>query len=367
MTPAFSVYLDLVRVLAAVIVLLNHYMPYLFGLDESLFPGHDAVVVFFVMSGYVIAFVADERERSPAQYALARLARLWSVAIPALAVAGIAALAVGSRQVASPAPGVASLPEFMWKGVVNVLFLGETWWGDISSPYNAPMWSLNYEGWYYAIFGSWIFLRGRVRTIAVIALCLLAGPKVMALMPCWLLGVVLYYQRKHLIVRSSLAYCLFGLSLVLYGGAYGVELTRISRSWLSWVTEGESYHLGPSTSVIGDLLLAPIVAMNFVAAANIRALGAVLLRRKRPIANAASYTLSIYLYHMPLFVIVYGTLGLGRSDGADALMTLAGVGLLIVALGRLTEHRRTAWRAWLARLAGARPGAAPAGPATPAL
>jgi peptidoglycan/LPS O-acetylase OafA/YrhL len=47
-------------------------------------PGLPAVIVFFVLSGFVIAFVTDGRDRTLAGYALNRLSRLWSVALPAL-------------------------------------------------------------------------------------------------------------------------------------------------------------------------------------------------------------------------------------------------------------------------------------------
>ncbi len=84
----FSLYLDLVRILAAAVVLYSHAN--LRALSERILPGeslgHSAVVVFFVLSGYVIAFVTDTRERSGRDYAISRFARIYSVALPALIV-----------------------------------------------------------------------------------------------------------------------------------------------------------------------------------------------------------------------------------------------------------------------------------------
>lgn len=57
--PALSSYFDIVRVSAAIIVLMSHCGPLLFKTPVWLFPGHDAVIVFFVLSGYVIAYSAD--------------------------------------------------------------------------------------------------------------------------------------------------------------------------------------------------------------------------------------------------------------------------------------------------------------------
>jgi peptidoglycan/LPS O-acetylase OafA/YrhL len=59
--PGLSIYFDLTRVVAAAVVLLSHYGPSLFGTSDTLFPGHDAVIVFFVLSGYVIALVSDTK------------------------------------------------------------------------------------------------------------------------------------------------------------------------------------------------------------------------------------------------------------------------------------------------------------------
>ena len=46
--------------------------------------GHSAVVIFFVLSGYVITYVASERETTLRDYALSRCARIYAVAVPTL-------------------------------------------------------------------------------------------------------------------------------------------------------------------------------------------------------------------------------------------------------------------------------------------
>ena len=58
----FAVSLDLVRVAAALAVLLGHVLPVL-GIGK-LFPadGHDAVAVFFVLSGFVTASACDRKD-----------------------------------------------------------------------------------------------------------------------------------------------------------------------------------------------------------------------------------------------------------------------------------------------------------------
>ena len=87
MNPNLSLYLDLTRFTAALLVFSNHaQLPELNG--EWLTPlgafGREAVIIFFVLSGYVIAFVAATKERSGLEYAVSQLARLYSVVLPAL-------------------------------------------------------------------------------------------------------------------------------------------------------------------------------------------------------------------------------------------------------------------------------------------
>src|SRR5260221_5563674 len=49
--------------------------------------GHSAVVIFFVLSGYVITYVASERETTLRDFALSRCARIYAVAVPTLILA----------------------------------------------------------------------------------------------------------------------------------------------------------------------------------------------------------------------------------------------------------------------------------------
>lgn len=94
--------LDLVRGVSAIIVLLAHVRGFVL-VDYGEVEGagtftrafyfatgvhHEAVMVFFVLSGYFVGGSVLESLRAgrfrPANYALARLSRLWVVLIPAL-------------------------------------------------------------------------------------------------------------------------------------------------------------------------------------------------------------------------------------------------------------------------------------------
>lgn len=100
---AFSIYLDLVRFLAACLVYVYHSNQR--WLIEPILPlaqhGHSAVIVFFVLSGYVIAYVTDTKERDWATYAASRLSRVYSVALPTI-VLTLLLDSIGRQLLAAP-------------------------------------------------------------------------------------------------------------------------------------------------------------------------------------------------------------------------------------------------------------------------
>ena len=92
-----SVYLDLMRFGAASIVVLSHLWVLVVPGHPLPWPGHAAVVVFFVLSGYVIAHAARP-ELGLRGYLHHRIARIYPVVLGAallsivLAGAGIATM-----------------------------------------------------------------------------------------------------------------------------------------------------------------------------------------------------------------------------------------------------------------------------------
>lgn len=159
--PVLSVYFDICRFCAAMVVFIGHYSTVMFDAEEGWLPGSDAVILFFVLSGYVIAYVSDRPDINARRYALDRLSRLWSVVIPAAIVAFLAwALFYFFRNVPIEIQKY-NFIIFFRDLFINIAFLGESWFGEIYSPLNGPSWSINYEGWYYAIFGIFFFLKGK--------------------------------------------------------------------------------------------------------------------------------------------------------------------------------------------------------------
>jgi peptidoglycan/LPS O-acetylase OafA/YrhL len=344
--PALSIYLDLVRFGAAVVVVLTHVWPVLAPAHPLPWPGHEAVVVFFVLSGFVIAHASNRPGLTLGEYANHRAARIWSVSIPALALSGLVAALVGGIGPTEAATSVSGVGDGVLRLVANALSVAQVWAVDLAPPLNAPFWSLNYEVWYYALFAAWAFVEGRTRTVALVALALVAGPKILLLLPVWVLGVVLYWRRPVMGERTALAL------LVVSGAAallvIDLQVGVVIRGWMFARWPGVMGALQGSNQFVGDWLLALPVAVNFAAAGSLGRFGAPLLRCAGPIRAAAGCTLSAYLYHVPMMVLVVFVLGL--QSWPALLAIAAGIALL----AQVTERQLMPVRRWLSFAAGRR-------------
>ncbi|HEX8884270.1 MAG TPA: acyltransferase [Noviherbaspirillum sp.] len=203
----FSSYLDVVRFLAAMVVFLGHAsgIHWTAGLLWQLGDyGDTCVVIFFVLSGFVIAYVTDVKERTWETYLNSRAARLWSVVLPALALTFVIDW-FGVR--AAPAlylgqPWFAG-DHLLLRYIASLLMLQEVWHLKLVPGINAPFWSLSYEAIYYLLFGVLFFSKRPVRWLWVALLLALSGPVIAALFPIWGLGFVAYrFCRKRVLSRT---------------------------------------------------------------------------------------------------------------------------------------------------------------------
>jgi peptidoglycan/LPS O-acetylase OafA/YrhL len=220
MTTALSLYLDALRFSAALLVFVGHYSSQRLsgGLFWQAFShGRTAVLVFFVLSGFVIAWITETKEQTIEEYALSRAARLYSVILPVFL---ITAVLDGLGSAIDP-----RLYELEWRlstvhplvgYALSVVFLGQSWTLDVAPRSDLPFWSLNYEAWYYVLFAAAIFLQGRRRITALIVAALLAGPKILLLFPVWLMGAAAWRWRAVLPPTSGIPLA-FGAVAVLIG------------------------------------------------------------------------------------------------------------------------------------------------------
>lgn len=352
MTREFSIYLDALRFLAAMLVLAAHSLGHAYGpingWPSSL--GHNAVVVFFVLSGYVIAYVVDHKESKFRDFWLSRWARIYSVAIPALLLTLVA-----------DRIGLALSPDFYKGGLTthdyvgirlaaSLLFVNELWLVSIMPFSNSPYWSLCYEMAYYLLFSLWCF-GGRRRRLWLLLAVLVIGPKILLLAPVWLVGVWVYKQRSWYEIREPLAWGLWLASLAAVVAFQIIDLGAMLSRWTQSVVGDWLYvRLHFSKHFLGDYILALLIAANFIGFRAIAHRFSGLFDVIAPaVRGAAEYTFSIYLFHLPLVFLATIVLADLPSGLPRWLAVLVATLVPIVLIGNFTERRKGVLRRWLAR------------------
>ena len=339
----FSLYLDLARFIAAFLVVSAHYLQYQVpGADIAGFlpdMGREAVIIFFVMSGFVIAYASQRRNASAREYAAARIGRIYSVAIPTLALAFVCALVLAG--VGDEGTNYQLHKPQLYRPL-HLLFLGQSWTLSEVPPLLVPYWSLCYEVWYYVLFGVAFYLRGWQRVAAVCLTLAIMGFKLWLLLPVWLAGVALFHLQSRYEMPRHLARIGFGLSLlalIAYNAA-GLEYQLRELARATWPSA--SVKFGSADRFLADYLVCLIVMTNFWCARFADLSG--LIRYGRAIRSFSSYTFTLYLAHM---IVISMWLAVYPHD-RDSLLDVFTLTLLIAAttvvLGQLTEHRKDLFR-----------------------
>jgi peptidoglycan/LPS O-acetylase OafA/YrhL len=335
-----------VRALAALVVVFDH-APTVFTMPSNPRWGHHAVMVFFVLSGYVISHVADTRETTPRAFLVARFARLWSVLVPAMVLTVVCD--VVGRLFGHNPQAYADVP-MDWPLIrigAMLAFLSETW-VSIQPLSNGAAWSLCTEFWYYMLFAAWVFIPpGRWRGAALLAAALLAGHKALLLLPVWLFGVAL--QRSSALRRFSpttnvwlwtLGLLVAGWIMVtrVYDPAIGImqrlagpwvfnQLAQARVFWLDWI-----FGVAVTAHLLGARTVAPWLHLR---------------RIERPVRWCAGISFATYLFHASL--LHFWAAFLPHAYGWLAIaLTLA----VIALLGPPVERSKRWWRQRLDVLAG---------------
>ena len=352
------VWLDLIRGLSALAVCAGHLRAVMFvdyaklqapGPLEKIFYfmtglGHEAVMVFFVLSGFFVGGSVLSRKDSFKfeDYLLARLSRLWVVLIPAMLftvlidqiIGGILpGLLAGEHHSilnSGPAPNggySASIGNFF----ANLLFL-QTLYVPVFGT-NGPLWSLTNEFWYYMLFPLLMVAVGvvkgllwkRIVSLGLFFLIALAiAGSLLSGFAVWSLGVVVHvvYQRKK---SSSSGWIVF-----LSGMLFCISLV-----------DSKAGVIYPALQISGSLFVGICFSLFVISLKGKSVSG----RWKERIAFIArwlseiSYTL--YLFHFPVFVLLYAV---SYSDG-QLTLTLASASIYIAWFSAAVVAGVFAW--WL--------------------
>jgi peptidoglycan/LPS O-acetylase OafA/YrhL len=207
--------------------------------------GGTAVMVFFVLSGFVIGYIHREpwNRTNVAEYLFRRLIRLYPIYLVAL----LLSFAVARRSL------------FSWDFLVHLTFLQGALAPVISS--NGPLWSLPYEVVYYLLYlALWRFPRS-LKWFAGLSLAAVLASiwlpffllKVLALYGFWLFGCWLAKagSTKTLVVSGNGRFwvALFLVCANINGGGWGGVLKRLGGG------SGWEWTLTANGPLIADIFL----------------------------------------------------------------------------------------------------------------
>jgi len=356
--PALSAYLDLLRFVAAFAVLLGHMDQD--GLSMKWMPlalfSHDAVVVFFVLSGFIIYFSTTARSSTWRQYAVARMSRIYSVALPSVLFCVLLALWLSRQPAFSPERFSNYLPPSVWQAVSSLLFLNKSWLNEADVPLNNPYWSLCYEVWYYVLFGVFFFMRGRKRWLWGGIAAAVAGPAILALLPVWLMGAWLAATGRH---ESRwprrLAWVAFVAPIVLIVLIKVTNTDRLIQSTLYQNVPG-FWYLVSSQRFVTDYLIGAALCLHIAAFTSLPVrVQEFFARHQVGLASLAGFSFTLYLFHRPMTQILGAWYPQPNSAVLQTVLMALGILLACWLISWGTEKQLSKWRSFFGRLFAAKP------------
>ncbi len=317
--------------------------------------GHQAVMIFFVLSGFFISLAVFKRfangEWSWRQYALDRMVRLYIVLIPGLILGAVwdhlgKTLFMSTGLYTEPLHNfgnlIVSQSSTPLNFVGNLLFLQTIWVKSFGS--NGPLWSLTNEFWYYVLFPPLLLLvvaRARLRTSVadaalIVAVAVLIGPGRMQGFLIWLSGtaVVLilgWFPPRRSLLRgagTAIAGCLFVSFMCL-------SRTRTNLS-LSDMAVGLSF----AAFLLGILNLRKSEVSSWYC---------------KLTRSVAGFSFSLYVLHFPLLLFLRAFLIENRRWQPDFRhlffgLLIGGVAILYsLLIARFTEARTAITKHWIAQ------------------
>jgi peptidoglycan/LPS O-acetylase OafA/YrhL len=372
LSPLASAHLDLIRGLAAWVVMWDHSRSLFFVSYEqlearsSIFKflyfitgfGHESVMVFFVLSGFLISSSVLGKKSSGAwkwrEYGIDRLSRLWVVLIPGLLL-GLLWDEAGSHFFANTGLYTRLLEGFgvIAQNRIGVgAFLGNLFFlqGILSPQFgsNVPLWSLANEFWYYVLFPlgliGWISWRRKaLRTFGIslalfVMVAVFVGRSIFESFSIWLMGTVLV-----------VAYSKFGICRRTWATAYFVASALLLCVWLTIERTGHLNDLRGDIvmGILFTFFLFGVLQMDFGAQSPVY---------ERLAQWLAGFSYSLYVLHFPLLVFARAKIVPGAKWQPDALRIgyWGIIGLVVLAYSWLisifTERRTKAVRNWMRRI-----------------
>ena len=345
----YSAYLDVVRCLAAMAVLLEHFsLPRLTGGHFELVGrlGHEAVIVFFVLSGYVISYTVDKNAPSASRFLGERIARLWSALLPALAL-GITLDLYG--QTINPGLYLGkSVTDMLWIRLgLAITFLNESVLAGSKFGTNGPLWSLSYEFFYYVFFALHISrLKKSTKIQLLLALTIIAGPKIILMAPIWLMGVAIH--KAHSIFPTFNRMSALGIFFVSLASLFLIKnsavLGHIHHTLHPQLTALGVNNLRFSNNFVFDFGLGLVFSFHIFSARylaqaknNLELTSPRSKHARMTARQLGDFTFPIYVFHVPLLYFIPAVLNLDNKNVTHNVTLLFLVMLSIAILAPATN------------------------------
>lgn len=304
--------------------------PTLAYLGLAFFTGfaHQAVVVFFLISGWLVGGSLMNRFGKPqalAQYAIDRFTRLWTVLLPTLLLTLVVGLVIGA---AAPGPmNFDPANEFSAASFVGNLFGLQT----VTVPDfggNYPLWSLAHETWYYIQFPLLLLviagggvLRRAAAAAALILLLSTLRDMISLYFTLWLLGAA--FSR----IRIDCGNVVRGLLLVLTLALFVYYRLR-----------GNNDDLVPGSFVQDIVCSIPFLFLLASLQQQVDASAPAYVRANRVAVFFSEFSFSLYVLHIPVIDLMryLGRQYLGRDRldpgvATDFLWYFTVLGTVVVA------------------------------------
>ncbi|MCZ8516469.1 acyltransferase [Paenibacillus filicis] len=362
-----SHYLDALRWIAAVYVMIYHLRPVLFqgfnqvenknALVKAAYlltsMGYEFVMLFFVLSGFLISASVLKSVKNGTfswkTYLINRFTRLWVVLISALILTSLLA----QLQLNLFPDSDFFINNLKWSDFLgNLFFLQGVFFPNYGG--NLPLWSLSYEFWYYILFpclvlmvASRSWLSKTVYGIAVAGLSVMLGKAIMLYFLIWLLGALLVILPAPRVSEKRLA----GAGIPLTAGMAVLVMLAdkllIHRSDAD-LMKGFLPQLAVSVCFAG-LIYILLHAYNYPAAGNASSFNIHVF--------LAGFSYTLYLTHYPIINLLRVWLGDGHwgTWPPDLLHIVLGLMIALFILvyawiiSRCTEAHTSEVRAWLTR------------------
>ena len=349
-----SIWLDVIRGIAAQVVLFSHTFQIFFSGDSLVTPTYSvlmavalfakqAVVSFFVISGWLVGgkllrdlFVQKFELR---KYIIDRTTRLWVVLIPALVLTmmcdqvairfGAGMTIIANRSPFYPEWWYQVFPWSLKTFLSNLFFLQMIASWQFGS--NLSLWSLSNEFWYYLLFPCilGIFLSHRTKTRLI---CLIAAIGV--------IGLFFVSDRTPLYISYFLIWSAAGIAAQIPRklATFVIVVAALSVPAIFTVTAGIKM---PLTS---DLFTATVALLFLLWSDKIP-----IRKLCRPAKFLSSYSYSVYAIHLPVLLVLmsfdpalFVRVDLSAETLIRFMIYMTFINLVALGFSRLTEEK-TDW------------------------